>query len=494
MPDEPVTLYESQAKALDEVLAWWKAKGRRLAPKPSPPTPLEPPVPFEIARPRKAISSTVSASTHTFTLYPSTATIPLQRFVEKKVAEKDGYGKRPYPGAGSKPWNPVIGSMNNNAEDGLHPDTGSTIQARELAHGGASVFDRFLVFRHHQGGKQYALPIRAPLSIVGGELHTMGATKSDFLAWGAQQFKNKNIFGSTYPGSTGEWDAKGLGAEISLVTEATTYILGHSTGAGEFTFGGAWSLVQDVWFRNFAFLSSTGLAANTSYRIFIYDSPTTWSTAGSTNWETVPGWATQGWVSRFKLQAVPASGAGSSDKTLDLTRGAPVMKSDPRKRYIGAVTTTTDGKFENSKRKRYVLNHYNPRCKEVEADVTPGPLSGSSVLASTDARTSGRIWYTVDGAKSYALHLHYHALIKCPASTPGSTIGTTGRQLHVQGVFTKGYGTAMASSHEYQYPLELSDSYVTVGNLGAGSAYFYIDGSYAGQELIAGKVRGVIEC
>ncbi len=492
MADELFGIDAKQSKRLGQILTWWERYGKHLTPQAAEPHPPEAPVPCEIARARKPISSTIAAST-AYSLYPSTATIPLQPFVEKRPQEKDGYGRM--PSGGGKWYSPSPGIMAGALGHGLHPDTGSTIQARELTHGGASVFDRFLVFRHHQGGKRYALPIRAPLSIVGGELHTAGASKSTFLCWGAQL--PGDVPDVNGPGSTNEWVAKGLGAELSLVTEPTTYEQGPTTPR-QFTFGGAWSLVQDIWHRDCAFLSSTGLAADTSYRIFIYDSPTTWSTGGSTNWAPVPTWATSGWVSRFKLQAVPLTGAGSSNETLDYTRGAPVMKNEPRKRYIGAVHTSTDGLFENSEKARLVYNHYNPRYKQVRAEVPAGDLSlGSSI------RTTKPIRVLRDGSASYGIHLHYHAEISQPASTVSSSDRRLSLSLDTWGSTNHlAYGAALGSTLPYRYPLNMSVSVnVCAPTTIAGAAvlvnsysFSALASNYAGAELLRGQVHGLVEC
>lgn len=446
MPDE--TLYgltEGQVRRLGRVLDWYEREGKHLSARPPENAPPGDPIPMELARPTRTISSTL----------PSTATLPL------RYHKVDSTG-------------------------GTVPDTGSTVQGHDMTGGGASVFDRHAVSRHWQSGRQYAHPQRAPCSIVGGELHTMGVSKTTYLVWGGPSWQTN---------SSGGWWAKGGGWEIALITDPTTYVMSQSTDLTYRTIGGAWSLIQDIWVRDWALLSSTGLTANQTYRIFIYDSPTTYSTAGSTGWSPTPAWATAGWVSRLKLWAVPVGGTGSSNSSLRLRHGAPVMLNDARKRYIGTVTLSTDGLFENSKKNRLVCNFYNPRHKEVAASVPAGVFGDTG--NDTALANSAQIRVTHDLGAEYELGLHYHALIEEPAST--ESLATKQMQVSLAGAGVgsqpTAYGAGIASNIAYRYPLNLSLSQNVRATAPGVNTYRFKLASYAaGTEVVAGFVEGLVEC
>lgn len=453
MPEE--TLYgltEGQVRRLGRVLNWYEREGKHLSARPSENAPPGDPIPMELARPTRTVSSTL----------PSTATLPL------RYHKVDSTG-------------------------GTVPDTGSTVQGHDMAAGGASVFDRHAVSRHWQSGRQYAHPQRAPCSIVGGELHTMGVTKSSFLAWGAASWTSN---------SSGTMTARGGGSEVSLLTDPTTYATEKSTDGVWRTVGGAWSLVQDVWVRDWAYLSSTGLVPGRTYRIFIYDSPTTYSTAGSTNWPPVPAGATPGWTSRFRLEAVWGNAA-----TIRLTmwHGALVLKSDRRKRYIGAVTVSTDGKFEDSRKNRLVYNFYNRRFKELGSTIGLGLFGSTEGGGDTARAKTPPLRVTHDFYTSNALHLQFHADI---ARAGSSNIGTTGALDTLYVLYSDGrldhlhyaYAPVSASTYATRFPLDLSAHHTVLPTTSNPMfpdtrTYRFTVGAYSNLYRIrSGCVMGLVEC
>lgn len=121
-------------------------------------------------------------------------------------------------------------------------------------------------------------------------------------------------------------------------------------------------------------LSISSFAADTNYDIFLYDNNGVLTLEG-TAW------------------GVSDAGLGSRSVNISRQNGIYVMTSDPKKRYVGSLRTTTAGTSEDSNSKRFLYNQYNRIPRRLVVNNTTEHTYASSTIRpwndNTDYGTNG---------------------------------------------------------------------------------------------------------